>query len=233
MTCCQPDKAKRGFATLAAAVLCLSLAMMAVALTEAASLDLRASRARFDQFQAQYALDGAHRIAVQALLEANPAGRFTFSLDGDGGPVEVVAEPEAPKLAAGDAAQLDDQLLDRMGVRDPGRLRQALAALADRPDANPISALDSAPAWQACAPSLISAFGRADQLTPMPLQSSPRSRFSARGGEVWRLRLTDSQGWTDERWVRFTADARRPAATIIRDFRQSSPVGTQCDPYLG
>lgn len=233
MTCCRSTADKRGFATLAAAVLCLALGMMASILVEAASLDLRAARSDLERVQAQYRLDGAQRLAAQRLLEQNPGGRVVFNLGPAMGNIEVVAEPEFPKLSASQADQLDQPLLKQLNVADSERLRGQLSSLAETPDATYMSTLDASPLWQACGPSLISAFGLADHMTPPQKLSAPAYRFSWRAGEVWRLRLADSDGWTDERWVRFTGDRRQPAATILRSFRSASQVGPQCDPYLG
>ena len=209
-----PDKAA-GYASVAAVAVSLSLAVVVAALMSRSVVALRSARADFARAQAELQLAGEQRRAALAMISnaGTPSG----------------AQLETTKISLATAAELDTETLSRFGVRDPGRLsawlREASAAPTSPAD---LVAADEARTWKACAPVAISAFGQARALTPPGGGGSSSSGATSRLGQVWRLTAHASNGWTDERIVRFTGESQRPAAVIWRRFYRSQKEGESC-----
>ncbi|HEX7760104.1 MAG TPA: hypothetical protein VF459_11410 [Caulobacteraceae bacterium] len=235
MACSSPEPATRdtdaGFATPAAAAICLAMAVTVTAVMSLALTALRAARQDLERTQAEYGLAGARLAAVQTLLQSANVGRVRWTLAGDQGPVEVLAEPEAAKLSLKAAADNAPALGALLSARSPERLASALAGVA--PDAgvigDAIAGADASPTWRLCAASFVSPYGLAPALTsdrPAPPRPGP---VNWRLGQLWRLRLTDAHGWTDDSVVRFTGAGGHPIAVAARRFTHSGPLGERCD----
>jgi hypothetical protein len=198
----------------AAIAVSLGLALVSAALMARSVAALRGARAEFERVQAEYQLAGDQQRAALALITDASAG-------------SVRAEPEAGKIDLATAAALDTEVLSRFGVANPGRLSSWLRAASLEPTspADLVNA-DRARLWKLCAPMLISAFGRASSLSaPVEVRATGAG---ARLGEVWRFSARTSNGWTDERIVRFTGEPRRPAAVIWRRFYRAGTGGESC-----
>ncbi len=226
---------EHGYATVAAMIIALALALAASAVMASALSALREARADGERLRAAYGLEAAQTQALTTLLAQRKPGRYRWQVDSPVGPVEVLAEPEQPKLSVKAAADLDDATLARLGVSDPERLRARLVALAaGLGGEGSVAQADPAPLWQACAPSLISAFGTADVAPVLAAATTPGpGRFDWRAGEVWRLRLISARGWAEDRIVRLTGDERDPAAVIERRLFHDTPGGEPCASLFG
>ncbi|HWW26850.1 MAG TPA: hypothetical protein VNZ85_13235, partial [Caulobacter sp.] len=121
MACCRTEaRDDAGYATAAALTVSLAIAILAAALVARGVATLKLARADYRRSQAEYALSGAHVLAVARLLNSSGSGRLAWSigeLDPQG--VSLLAEPEAPKLALAAAAGLDEKTLAALGARDP------------------------------------------------------------------------------------------------------------------
>jgi hypothetical protein len=227
----RPASSDSGYATPAAVVISLSLAIVATAVSNRSLAALELARADFERTRAEDALGGVQQGADLTIMQAPRAAPFQWTTPSDLGPADVLAEPEAPKLTLAAAAELDDASLSRFGVRDPAALRARLKTLAldNKTDAN-LEDADASPLWASCAPSIISQDGTAIALpaiSPKPLTGGGSGQ--GRLGEVWRIRTASSHGWVDERTVRFTGDLTNPARTIRRRLFKTSIGDGQCD----
>ena len=225
-----PDRAEDGYATVAATVIALALALVAGAVMAVAANAMRQARADGERLRAAYGLAAAQTTALQTLLASRKPGRYRWQVDSPIGPVEVLAEPEQPKLSLRAAADLDDATLARLDVLDGERLRARLRALAagEAATAGAVAEMDVSPLWRACAGSMISPFGMGGDLGLSPAAPPPAGSFDWRAGEVWRLRLVSARGWAEDRIVRLTGDQRNPAAVIERRPFQDRPGGDPC-----
>ena len=230
MACSRADAGDNGWATASAVVFSMALALTASALSGLASAELRSARTGLDRLHAEYALDGAQKAAVIAVLETDKTVRLHWSLSTDDGQFEVLAEPEAAKLGLAAAAALDDKALAKLGVTDGAALRDRLAAASGKD--TPVPDLDSAPLWRACAPSVVSPFGEGKDLALAGPATPNQLKFDWRLGEVWRLRVKGAAGWVDDRLVRFVGDPLRPAAIMERSFTRQSREPS-CDAAFG
>lgn len=224
-----------GYATVAALGVTLAVALLASALVLRGLSALKLARADFRRSQAEYALSGAQMLATTKVLNSSGAGRLAWSAGGlDGRDVAVMAEAEGGKLALSAAAILDDKTLIRLGAADPSRTRGRLAAL-DPAIATPdqIEVADAGAGWRACAASAISPWGAAAALHLDPAQAPNLEPGGARAGQVWRIRATTSDGWTDERIVRLIGRAETPSAVIWRRFGRGAGRGMTCDKIIG
>lgn len=211
------DNSTDGYASVAAIAVSLSLAVVATALMARSIGTLRAARADFERTRAEYQLAGVQQRAALALMMGSGSG-------------SVIAEREAAKISVATAADLDSGTLSRFGVKNPERLTAWLrdaAAAGPTPPADLVAA-DQAAGWRACAPAMISAFGRAASLNPPQDGSRIETGVKPGLGEVWRLRASTPKGWTDERIVRFTGVSQRPASVIWRRFYRSVGEGKSC-----
>ena len=218
-----------GFATAAAMTVSMGLAMIAAGLTVASVAELKRTRLEFAKTKTEYALQQAHVRAVADLLINGATSRSSWRVDTDAGQAVVMAEPEYAKASFAKAADLDDKPYVQLGVRDPealkGRLTQTPPAAGGQ---SWIASLDAAGLWRACAPSLISRFGRGDTFVLAKSTTPTGQGFSWRPGEVWRVR-TSINGWADDRIVRFTSRDQAPALTLERRFIRRSKEEDQCE----
>ncbi|HLZ77177.1 hypothetical protein [Phenylobacterium sp.] len=182
------------------------------------SLDqLTLTKAELERSRQEYALDGAHLQAVAAIIRSGAPGPFAWSLSTDFGWMQITAEPEVDKLTLSAAAALPATTLAQFGVAAPATLAAALA----RPDvasgATAVGDLDPAPLWRTCGPSLTSPLGQEAQFAYVSRQAPQDGGTPAwHIGEAWRITATTDAGWRDDRIVRFTGDARHPAAVVTR-----------------
>lgn len=223
-----------GYATPAALVVSLALSLVASSMVVRSVQVLQRAKADLARSETEYALAGAHLQAAAVIVRSGIAGPYHWTATTSVGWVEALAEPEAEKLSLDAASSLDDGLLNRFGVADPARLRLALAEAAATDEAPDIGALDPAPLWRACAASLLSRYGEAQTYTFAP-RSEPGmgpKPASWHIGEAWRIRITTAAGWRDDRIVRFTGDARHPAAVVVRRLSRGVGEAGQCDRVL-
>jgi hypothetical protein len=232
---CSPNTRERqsGYATPAALVTSLALSILAVGFVQRSVMTLRLARADLDRLRVEYALDGAQLQAAAEVVRAGAGGPFRWALATDAGWTEALVEDEGRKLALASAAQLPDAILRGFEVEDAAALKARLAAAAGLPVAD-VAGLDAAPLWRECAPSMISSFGRAERYEPAPFTEPHVSTRPAawRVGETWRVRVTTAAGWRDDRIMRFTGDARHPAATVWRRLSRSDGGQGRCDAVL-
>lgn len=223
MGCSPSARRNSGYATPAALVFALAIALIAMALINRSVGALRLARADMARTQAEYGLDGAHFAAAATIVRSREPGPFGWSLSTDVGWVEMVAEPEAGKLSFKMASELPDAVVASFGVADPAALKATMAQLEGGHLVTEVADLDPAPLWRACAPRMISGRGQAQTFayTPPAEPRTDRDLPNWRVGEVWRLRGTTATGWRDDRIVRFTGDARHPAAIVARRMVRS------------
>ena len=234
MACSRPVSPQDGYATPAAVVISLALAIVATAVSARSIATLKLAQGDLDRTKAEYALAGAQQTAAAAFLAPGQTPSAQWSMNTDIGAVDVLAEPEAPKLSLAAAADLDGSILAKFRVTDPAALRARLKALAEAGDAAAdLEDADAAPLWTACARSLISADGlaTAPRTAPLPAAGST-AQASGHLGEVWRIQVASSKGWVDDRTVRFAGDPLHPAATIRRRFSKGQKGVSQCDAML-
>jgi len=221
--CSRPSSRNSGYATPAALVFALAIALIAAALVGRSVAALRLARADMARTQVDYGLDGAHFAAAATIVRSLDEGPFGWSISTDVGWVEVIAESETGKLGVKAASQLPDGVVAAFGVADPAALKAKMAQIDAQDLTAEVAELDPAPLWRACAPRMISAFGTAKAFT-YAAPGEPRAERDLpnwRVGEVWRVRGTTATGWRDDRIVRFTGDARHPAATVARRMARS------------
>lgn len=232
VACLTPKLTDAGYATPLAMVLSLGLALIAAALVQRSTAVLKLSRSDLAQTQLAYILDGAQLDAASAVIRSGAGGPYRWALSTDAGWTEAVAEPESAKVAPKAAAQLDDRVFMAFGVTDAAALKARLTA-ASTPILD-VGALDSAPLWRACAASAFSSFGAQNAIQPATVQAPHMGDLKPawRVGEVWRLQVTTSAGWRDERIVRFTGDASHPAATVLRSLSGGQGGQGQCDAII-
>lgn len=234
MECCRQDLDQAGYATPAAMVFSLALALVAAAFVGRSVGQLRLARADLERTQTEYALAGAHLAAAAEVVRSTKVPPFHWSFATDVGLVDATAAPQSDLLGLAASSRLDDATLQRFEIADLDGLRTKLAAAANGDPGLDIATLDDAPLWRACAGQMISPFGSQTTFTYQPptepgLGLKPASW---RIGEVWRIVITTGAGWRDARIMRFTGDARHPAATVVREFTRSHKGGTSCEAIL-
>lgn len=240
MACSRTDapgeaSGQAGYATVAALGVSLAVALLAGALVLRGVSALKLARADYRRSQAEYALSGEQLLAATKVLNSSGAGRLAWNASGlDWLDVAVLAEPEAPKLSLAAAAVLDDKALAALGAADPGKTRGRLAVL-DPASATPdqVEAADAGNGWRACAASAISPWGASDVVHLGPTQAPNQEAGGARAGQVWRIRATTRDGWTDERIVRLIGRAEAPSAVIWLRFGRGTGKGVTCDKIIG
>ncbi|MGR4866933.1 hypothetical protein [Caulobacter sp. LARHSG274] len=232
MVCCRTEAPRDGgYASAAALAVSLAVAILAAALVLRGVSALKLARADLRRSQAAYALSGAQVLAATRLVNGARSARLAWSIGGlDDRGVSVLAEAEAPKLRLTEAARLDDKVLALLGADDPAGARAHLAVLDARtatPDA--IAAADVGASWRACARSAISPWGVAEALSLAAAQAPDQDLDGPRAGQVWRVRATTVDGWTDERIVRLIGRVEKPGAVIWRRFGRTADGGVTCD----
>ena len=224
-----PLTAESGFATPAAAVISLGLAVVASALTVLATTDLRRAKAEALKTRAEYQLDGVQQRASLIAITEPKATRLAWTISAPKGTADVLAEAEGVKLGLTDEHAPGADVLRRLGVQDPGALGQRLQTLSMQEALGPeLEAADTAPQWRACARSLISAYGAANSPPKLQTTLPSQGEVITRIGEIWRIRAT-MDGWADDRIVRLTGDPARLAAVIERRFYRRSEGRDRCD----
>lgn len=223
-----------GYATPAAAMIATAIAVVAIAVMSRSASELRLARSDFQKTQAEYLLAGAHNVALLAIATSNRAPPYRWTVPSLGKAFEVTAEPERAKLALASVDALDDELLDRLGVADHAALRAKLAHLPVI-DGLPWPAdADSAAGWRDCAGALISVYGAADVAPALSYvePDSGKDDSKWRAGEVWRISVTDEDGWRDDRIVRFTGNGLDPASVISRRLSRGWKDKLACETRL-
>ncbi|HEX7761133.1 MAG TPA: hypothetical protein VF459_16625 [Caulobacteraceae bacterium] len=226
-----PEDGEAGFATPAAAAISLALALTVAGVMTLAVSALHASRQDLERTQAEYGLAGARLQAAQTLLQSSNLGRTRWTLASDDGPVEAVAEPESSKLSIKAAADDASSLGQLLSATSQGGAGSALRNLAGEPggDVDEIAEADPSLIWRLCARSFVSPYG-VGQVLPSEAPGPPKpGPINWRLGQLWRLRLTDAHGWSDDSVVRFTGSASHPIAVAARRFTHSGLLGKRCD----
>lgn len=225
-----PDDSQAGFATPAAAAICLALATTIAAVMTMAATAQRAAARDLRRTQSEFFLAGARLMVAQTLIGSSNVGRVRWTLSAPGEDLEVVAEPEAAKLSLGQAASRAGPLGAMLSAITPGSLSSTLQGLVARPvvSAGDIANADASPAWRLCARSLISRDGQATDLPSEPPAQPMPGPTNWRAGQLWRFRITDPEGWTDDSVVRLTGDSGHPIAVVSRRFTHSGPMGDRC-----
>lgn len=235
MACSTAETTEDGFATPAATMISLALGLSAVAVMSASMGQLKLARADFGKAQIENTLAGEHQRAILAVLGSEASGVLRWSQPiGGQFSLDITAEPEAPKASLVSAIAMDDSVFAKLAVADPKALKERLKTLSIA-DAlgGELEAADPSPIWKACARSLMSPFGLSEQLRLFATQApASDSNVGRHAGEVWRLRVSDKGGWTDDRVIRFTGDSLHPAATLERRFAKLGQEGKQCDSML-
>lgn len=222
-----------GYATAAAAMIALALSLVVSAVMGAALTDLRASKASLGRARIEALLDGAQQTAVVGVLENGAPQRIRWYLPTPQGVIEVLAEPEAAKLSLKAAADLPHDDLLGLGPSNVASIRARLRAMAlAGSSADGVSRLTATPLWRACASSMISPYGQGASLSLRAARPPTPGHFSWRAGEVWRLRALSPDGWADDRIVRLTGDAERPAAIIERVLVRGQTGGEPCRVFI-
>lgn len=226
MACSNPTD---GYATPAAMIISLGLALVAVAVAAHSTADMQLARQDLDQARLEYALAGAQTLAAVKIMDGAEDGPSSWDADTEAGVVRVSAEPEGPKLSLVAGARLPDSALVKFKVADPTALRARLQGLATQPPGDAeVAEADQSPLWRSCAASLMSPFGQASSLAGPSEQSAVGQSAGGHTGEVWRIKVTSQNGWSDDRLVRFAGDAARPIAVIRRRWTHEGGEGS-CD----
>lgn len=227
------DSGEDGYATPAAAVICMAIAVVAAAVTARGLSELRIAKAELARTQAEYVLAGAHDSAVAAISTSAGPPPYRWNLLAVGETLQVTAEPERGKLSALAAAVLSDAILTAFGVADAehAALRRRLESLPASRSLAWIADQAEARTWRECGPAFVSPYGVGRDLVvpvyaePMPIQTAG----SWRAGEVWRVVIQHPAGWREERIIRFTGNGLAPAAVIGRRLSRSSKGQPKCE----
>jgi multidrug efflux pump subunit AcrA (membrane-fusion protein) len=226
-----PDRADDGFATAAAAMTSLVLAIGATAIAGLALSNLRSARIQLERTQADARLAGGQVVAALDVSENIRAGRLRWreTVGQDG--FDILAEPERDKFNVTQMLTEKPNLLSQLGAENPTRTAAWLIvqAQSDRPAT--IADAASSRLWKDCAGSVLSYFG-GPNYGPLKAAGSPDSQaVRGRTGEVWRIRVS-SNGWMDDRIVRLTGNGRMPALTILRQFGRDNEKGEPCNALI-
>ncbi|CAN5304376.1 hypothetical protein BH11PSE2_BH11PSE2_14270 [soil metagenome] len=224
MASCPNDDPRAGYATAAAAMVSLGLAVMVSAVLAWTLTNLRGARADLAKTQMAAQLEGGQLLAAYGILENSVPGRLTWTESVVDTNLDILAEPEADKVNAGTA---DEGLLRQLGAETPTETTAWFQAqsLAPRPEV--VREAQPGELWRECAPSALSYYGRAATAKIMAPHSPVRLGQRARAGEVWRV-VVSANGWRDDRLVRITGNGRRPAIVIDRRFDRGSVEGSLC-----
>jgi hypothetical protein len=211
------------------------MAMIGSAMTVRSVQYLTLTRADIARARHEAALDGGHFEAAAEIIRSGVAGPYHWTLNTDLGLMDVVAEPETDKLSLQAASTLSDADLAGLGIQDPSAFRARTTAEAKAGAAVAIGSLDPAPLWRACGASVISPLGQQQSFVFQARQKPGPSPNPASWhiGEAWRVYVATSDGWSDDRIVRFTGDAQQPAAVVTRNLRKDGDSGGSCDDLLG
>ena len=197
VACC--DRIDGGYATAVFSAISMAIALVAAALVARAGAEFKAASASFERTRQAYVLDGLVLQAAQAVMSNDGMPRLSWSIQTTDGSVEVLAEPEMLKAHPRSAAEaVEAGGFAWLGVDDGAALRGRLRA-AGLPGSYDRMALRRAAEgrdWGDCALSVLSPFGGGDLLRlPTAVRPKPRG-MRWRAGELWRIRLTTSSGWS-------------------------------------
>ncbi len=233
MACSPTSTRDAGYATAAAMVFAVGLGLITAAIVGRSIAQLRLARADLARTQAEYQLGGAHLQAAADIVRSTRSPPYHWAVSSEGGRADAWAAPEREKLSLAAAAHLDDTTLRSLGVEDGAELRARLAAAVSQ-ELDDVGALDAAADWRRCASGFVSPFGEQTSFSYAGAgDPGPGTKTAAwRVGEAWRIRITTEAGWRDERIVRFTGDARHPAATVFRRLSRDHAEGATCDQVL-
>jgi len=211
----------------------LALAVGAVAVVSTSETELRSARADFERAEVASALAGGQEEAAVSIFSSAGGGALRWNEEAAGHKLEVLAEPEAMKTSVAAVISMEDRALTPLMLVDADQMRARLRVLSIAQAVGaPLEAADASPIWRVCARSLISPFGLTETLQPLPQASLLSDASSGHVGEIWRVWVRDSSGWTDDRVVRLTGDNLHPAATLEREFSKRDRVDSRCNSYF-
>lgn len=227
-------QSEAGYATPAAMVLSLAIAITALAVLSRATSELQIARADLARTQVAYALDGAQLLAAVQVIRSERPGPYRWTVPSEIGMTEATAFPEHEKLSLATAAAMPDAVFTAFGVAEPARLKALLRAAADQRESPEPPDMDPALDWRRCGGTLVSAYGEGTAFRyQKPNVPGPGDRPSTwHIGEVWRIAVTTDAGWRDERIVRFTGDARDPVAIVERRLSRIGGDWGRCETIL-
>ena len=217
------NRSDAGLATPAAIIVSLAITTVVTATLLFSLGRLHAAKASLRRTQIDYAMEGAQVSAIVTLMGA-PSRRLSWRIESPSGSIDMVAEPEAQKVAPSAAEKaLSDSVLRTLGVVDVAAARGRLAELAAKPKATvqDLQKLEPTRMWAHCARSILSPWGLADKVQLTRTEAPTFGENTSRSGETWRIVATLS-GRSDDRTVILTGDTRRPV--IARD-RQPVQAG--------
>lgn len=218
-----PDDA--GYITAAAALISLTIAVTVSAILILSLTELRSAKADLERVRTAALLDGGQLVAALTIFSNVQPGRLRWSEATSIGTFDILAEPERPK--AGVTTLADVSVLARLGATNPTATTNWLRNEAAGSHPAPISDAATTALWKACAPSMVSYFGR-ETVPRLGAANAPtRQGRSGRAGDVWRVRVAIN-GWVDDRLVRMTGADRPPAITISRSFHRGRSGGEPC-----
>jgi hypothetical protein len=223
-----------GYATPAAAVISLAVALVVTSLMARSLSELNLAKTALTKTQADYALKAAIDAALAAIGTSDQPPPYRWTQASLGKAYDVIAEPERAKMSPMAMADLDDASFAALGVSDPTPVRERLRGLQLGRHLVWIADQASSETWRACAATFVSPYGAA-AAPQVPIYREPHAgatSASFRAGEVWRIRATDPDGWRDERVIMFTGDGLNPAAVIDRRFARASKGQPQCEDLL-
>jgi len=230
-----PNSGQAGFATPAATVLSLAIAMLASAVMALSVASLRYERTEFARLRAETALEGA-QIQAAAFLSGHRAnGPVRWQTNIGRERAEVIAEPETRKLGPSASPDLIGSVARALGSSDPDRIAAVLSALqTSRSTVAPgsIDDLGGSMLWRRCARSIMSIYGTATDLPNLAFDEPGAASAAGHTAELWRIRITSETGWVDDRVVRFTGSAEAPLSVAAWSFGRGSPLGLTCQAAL-
>lgn len=220
------DRTDAGYATAAAALICLVLATTVSAVMAYALHARRLADASLERAKAELALDGAHILAAAGISKNLHGGRL-FWTEGQGEQVfTILAEPEFDKLKAADV-KAGSPAIVQLGATNPDKIVAEIAGAIAADQARSFAGMDPAPLWRRCADSVLSFFGEAEEVQLSPPRPPDTEGLRIHVGEVWRVRVS-AQGWSDDRIVRITGSALAPISNIRRTFGRDAVGGEPC-----
>jgi hypothetical protein len=223
-----------GFATPAAAVICFTLAVVAAATVARSLGELKLAKAELARTDAEYELAAAHQAALISIATGSRPPPYHWTVAAVGKAIDVIAEPERPKMSIVAARDVDDVVLRALGVVDVPAARARLAAMGDTPRLTWVSDVSPSELWRRCASAYISSYGASAQ-PALLVYNDPLATQQAglwRAGEVWRISASNAAGWRDERIVRFTGDGLHPAAVLGRRLSKNLKGPQTCEALL-
>lgn len=220
-----------GYATPAATVISAAISLVVTAIVARSLADLHLAKAELARTQIEYALTAAQNAAMLAIATSTRPPPYRWTIASLGGAYEVVAEPEWSKMTPQAFADLDDETLAALGVEDAPALKARLGGLTVGSHLSWIEDLDQSATWRRCAASVVSPFGASEHLSPPDYQEPVAGKTAGywRAGAVWRIQVTGTDGWRDERIIRFTGNGLNPAAVLGRRLSRGWKGTQSCE----